>query len=656
MVRLKTWQWVVLILPIAILVGFLIFAAGWQIHQWGLNWIWAIVTLGIVAWQRLLVRWLRAETDQIEAVIEQINAELIEIQEITPQEITLAETTHQETNFSQAKGTDPLQQAEVALQSILTTAKGDRILWEDWVTFWNRAQELVIAVAKVYHPEVKYPLLNIYIPQAYGLIRGTVDDLDRWINQLSPILNQITLAQGFQAYETYHKLEPSARKLWRVWNWAQWILNPAAAIARQATRRTTSQYNQELIFNLGQMLREVALRNLYKQAVNLYSGSSLPQEIFVPATFSPPQALTSAKTQTLRDLLSQAEPTASIAQKPINIMLVGRTGAGKSSLINSLFQADLAQVDILPSTNRLQNYHWQAATGESLNLWDSPGYEQISREDLRETVLDYASTADLLMLVTPALDPAIQMDVDFLDDIRKEIADIPVITLVSQVDRLRPIREWNPPYDWQYGDREKEISIRQATAYRSERLSTYSSLVLPIVTQDTQLARRGWNIDTLSLAIVDSLDPAKQLRIARFLKNLDARSLAAAQIIDHYTFQMATTQGLTTLLKSPVLQFLSTLTTGSPTLAYVLAQQIPVEQLPLVIGKLQMAYDLYGLLAKESEKSVNFELITLWPLLLNNTGASDRNAWALGQALVEYWTQDLTSEQLEARFKDYLAL
>lgn len=56
---------------------------------------------------------------------------------------------------------------------------------------------------------------------------------------------------------------------------------------------------------------------------------------------------------------------------------------------------------------------------------------------------------------------------------------------------------------------------------------------------------------------------------------------------------MTTTQGLTAFLKSPVLQFVSTLSTGSPALAYMLAEQIPVEQLPIVIGKLQMGYELF---------------------------------------------------------------
>jgi hypothetical protein len=156
------------------------------------------------------------------------------------------------------------------------------------------------------------------------------------------------------------------------------------------------------------------------------------------------------------------------------------------------------------------------------------------------------------------------------------------------------------------------------------------------------------------LALVDAISPAKQLRLARFLRNLEARTVAAAKIIDRYTFQMATTQGLTTLLKSPVLQFISTLTTGQPTLAYLLAEQIPVEQLPVVIGKLQMAYDLFSLLSSGDTNIRNFDLLSLWPLLLENPTSRDRHAWAFGHALVEYWTQNLTVEQLRERFEYYL--
>ncbi|GAB4237717.1 MAG: hypothetical protein Kow0049_23720 [Stanieria sp.] len=632
MVRLKPWQWVILATPIASIVIFLLIAAGWQINHWGINWIWAIFTLIFVPWRWLLVKWTNPAIAKIEAVMTEVNQEL-ESTVITP--VTLL--TGEETS----------QQVEAVLQNILQTARNDLPIWEDWNTFWQRCQNLVINIAHIYHPEVKYPLLNIYIPQAYGLIRGTVDDLDLWMQKLSPVFNQVTVGQAYQTYEVYQKLEPSARKLWQAWNWMQWLINPAVALARQASQRSSDRATQQLLINLGQSLREVALRNLCRQAVTLYSGKNLP-ESFAPSIPSLPKA----KTQTLQNILQQAEPTEIVAQKPVNILLVGRTGAGKSSLINTLFQSELAEVDVLPSTDQIKNYHWQASSGESLTLWDTPGYEQINRNDFREQVLDYAINADLLLLVTPALDPALQMDLDFLKDIKAEVENLPTFTIVTQVDRLRPIREWNPPYNWQSGELPKEKNIREAVIYRNELLGEFCDLVLPVVTSDPQTNRKAWGIDALSFNLLDVLSPAKQLRLARFLRNLETRSVAAAKIIDRYTFQMATTQGLTTLLKTPVLQFISTLSTGSPTLAYILAEQIPVEQLPVVIGKLQMAYDLFNFL-NTSNNPLDFDLLSLWPVLLENPGPPERNAWAFGHALVEYWTQNLTLEQLRERFEFY---
>lgn len=637
MVRLKLWQWIVLILPIAIIIGFLLAAAGWQIHEWRMNWIWAVFTLLFVGWRWLLVRWTQPALRQMQAVV-------TEVQEEMQAELDAAPPI--------ATG-DVATQAEAILQSVLDATQTDPPIWEDWELFWRRCKELVNSIAHLYYPTVKYPLLNIYVPQAYGLIRGTVDDVDQWMQKLSPVLNQVTVGQAVQAYEVYQQLEPSARKLWQAWTWVQWVLNPAAAAARQASQRSSDRATQQLLVNLGQLMRESALRNLCRQAVILYSNTILAEKS------APEPALPKAKTQTLRDILTQAKPVEAVKQEPINILLVGRTGAGKSSLINTLFQADRAEVDVLPSTDKIQNYHWQTATGETLTLWDSPGYEQVNRSDLRELVLDYATSADLLLLVTPALDPALQMDADFLKDLKADVSNLPTIAIVTQVDRLRPIREWEPPYDWQWGDRPKEISIREATQYRAELLGDDCDRVLPVVTGDLQSNRVAWGADTLSLALIEAIDPAKQVRLARFLTNLESRTVAAAKIIDHYTFQMTTTQGIATLLKSPVLQFVSTLTTGSPALAYVLAEQIPVEQLPLVIGKLQMAYDLFSLFNTSTELSdrVNaptFDLRSLWALLLENSATPDRNAWAFGHALVEYWTQDLSIAQLRERFEYYL--
>lgn len=634
MARFKAWQWVVLVLPIAAIAAFMMVAAGRQIHAWGLNWIWGVFIVTLVGWRWLLVRWTRPIVAQVEAAMaqvqEQIDAETLE--EIEGDSLSEAE-----------KG----RRAEAALQQILQTSQSDPPPWEDWQTFWRRCQDLIVAIAHLYHPEVKYPLLNIYIPQAYGLLRGTVDDMDQWMQKLAPTLNQVSVGQAYQAYEVYRKLEPSARKAWQVWNWSQWLLNPAAALARQASQPSSDRATQALLINLGQMARESTLRNLSRQAILLYGGAIAPETL--PGPSQP--ALPVAKTQTLRDILAIAEPSEAVAQKPLNILLVGRTGAGKSSLINTLFETDRAAVDVLPTTATIESYHWQEETGETLTLWDTPGYEQVKQAAFREQVLNYGTTADLVLLVTPALDPALQMDADFLRDLRERVTELPTFVLVSQVDRLRPIREWEPPYDWQWGDRPKERAIREATLYRAEKLGELCDRVLPIVTGDRPSQRPAWNGDILAQMLIEAIAPAQQIRLARFLRDLNARSLAAAQLIDRYTFQMATTQGLAYFLKSPVLQFLSTLTTGSPALAYVLAEKIPVEQLPVVIGKLQMAYDLFSLLNRDAKP---FDLLALWPLLLENTASPEKNAWAFGHALVEYWAQNLTIPQLQERFQFYL--
>lgn len=641
MVQLKSWQWFVLVSPIAILVSFLLIAAGLQIHEWGINWIWGAVPLLLLGWRWLLVKWTQPEIRQVEAAIAEVNKEL------------------QSSVSSDGTGDGkPGEQAAVVLQELLLAAQSDRPVWEDWQTFWKRCQDLVVAIAHIHHPEVKYPLLNIYVPQAYGLIRGTVDDMDQWMQKLSPVLNQLTVGQAYQGYEVYRKLEPSARKLGQVWNWAQWVLNPVVAVSKHASQPYSNQANQQLLFNLSQLLREAVLRNLCQQAIALYGGSTLPDSFDSTASSIP-----LAKTQTLREILSQAQPAEVVAQKPLNILLVGRTGAGKSSLINTLFQANLVQpksvqsgqvkaepiaVDVLPSTDQIQSYQWQADS-ETLVLWDTPGYEQVNHSNFREQVLDFATEADLLLLITPALDPALQMDVDFLKGM--QTLELPTLAIVSQVDRLRPLREWNPPYNWQWGDRPKEVAIREAVEYRAQLLGEFCNRVLPIVSGDSE--RIAWGVEALSLALLEAIAPAKQLRLAHFLRDLDTRTIEAAKIIDRYTLQMATTQGLTQLLKSPVLQFISTLSTGTPALAYLLAQKIPVEQLPVVIGKLQMAYDLF-LLLNPNGNPLSFDLRSLWSLLIENSAPADRAAGALGHALVEYWTQDLTVEQLQERFNYYL--
>ncbi|MEL7086380.1 MAG: GTPase [Cyanobacteria bacterium J06597_1] len=644
----KWWQWWVLVLPIVAIATFLLVSAGWQIHQWRVNWVWGPIAIGLLGWRWLLVRWTRPQDELLEQLFDQLQ----ELQSPTGDgDLSLDTSAPLDASELDADEIDAdermtaVARVEQELQAVVKASRKDKAVWEDWATFWLRCQTLVEAISRIYHPSVKYPLLSIYVPQAYGLIRGTVDDMDRMMQQLQPVLGQVTVGQVYRGYEAYRQLEPTARRVLKVWSWAQWVLNPVAALAKEAGRSSSQKANQELLANLSQLLRETALRNLCQQAISLYGGTTISLDSLSPA-------LAEAKTLTLKDILSDADSQEAVAAEPVNILIVGRTGAGKSSLINSMFSTDLAAVDLLPSTDAIQTYEWESADGNSLVLWDTPGYEQSGRSDYRQLVLDYARDVDVLVLVNPALDPSLQADSQFLQDVTQLQPEVSAIAVVTQVDRLRPLREWEPPYDWREGQGTKESNIREAVTYRVEQLGEYCELTLPVVNGDRAQQRQAWGIDELSRALVEEVDPVKQARLAQFLQDSEAKAIAAANVIDRYRFQMATTQGLATFLKSPILQVLSTLVTGSPALAHLLAAEIPVEVLPRAIGKVQMAYELFGILGDRESASVN--LVELWPLIVKNSATPDRDAWAFGHAVAEHWQQEGSSELLNQRYETFL--
>lgn len=175
--RFRPWQVGILILPIAGVISFLLVAASWQINAWHLNWIWAVVVLIFLGWRWLLVRWT------------------------APLAAPNGQTSFPTISLGESTADVNVGKIEQALNEILQASRQDVPAWQDWPLFWQRCQQVVTLVAQTYYPEVKYPLLNIYVPDAYGLIRGTVDDMDRWVANLSPTLNQVSLARVYQSYE-----------------------------------------------------------------------------------------------------------------------------------------------------------------------------------------------------------------------------------------------------------------------------------------------------------------------------------------------------------------------------------------------------------------------------------------------------------------------
>jgi hypothetical protein len=57
-----------------------------------------------------------------------------------------------------------------------------------------------------------------------------------------------------------------------------------------------------------------------------------------------------------------------------------------------------------------------------------------------------------------------------------------VVVSLTQMDKLTPAVEWNPPYDWETGTRTKEVSIREAVTAARQQFGGVVASVVPTCT------------------------------------------------------------------------------------------------------------------------------------------------------------------------------
>ena len=143
--------------------------------------------------------------------------------------------------------------------------------------------------------------------------------------------------------------------------------------------------------------------------------------------------------------------------RPPKIFLIGRTGVGKSSLINAMCASYVANVsDVRSSTNSAQLHEYKDGDRILMEILDTRGIaesesidETISAEDLLiKQITEFSPDVAIFMLNCTHRDD-VDSDVEFLKKVTRKYAQVnkqklPIVVVVNKCDEMAPTRLKNP--------------------------------------------------------------------------------------------------------------------------------------------------------------------------------------------------------------------
>ncbi|MCQ2194739.1 MAG: 50S ribosome-binding GTPase, partial [Paludibacteraceae bacterium] len=186
----------------------------------------------------------------------------------------------------------------------------------------------------------------------------------------------------------------------------------------------------------------------------------------------------------------------------------GKTGAGKSSLVNAIFGQDVCPVsDVEACTREIQ----EANVG-GIILVDCPGIAESKErdEEYHKLYSDLIPKMDAIIWVLQGDNRSYGPDIEFYELLRecfktKDGKNAPIYFALNQVDKIEPFREWDVD-TCQPGPKQAQ-NIKAKVENVAAVFKTASNMVIPVS------AVERYNLSELIAALLNSL-PANQAIIA----------------------------------------------------------------------------------------------------------------------------------------------
>ena len=413
---------------------------------------------------------------------------------------TASETSHEvqlQIKDGLVKTSDSWSQAEVVIWNHSRAYTRERLKAG---IKWGKLDEAGLEILELVAQKFGKKTLDFSIPEGLKLFEEVSRRYKLVVKENIPGIEYIKISYIKAGYEAYDKYGALGQKVVKAAIWVNHAknlyYNPLKVVSDLTKEQTTASMTKGFADDMQLMAKEALLDEVAAVAIDLYSGRfSLEDEDLQVSNAS-----------------GSDEESFAPELEPIRIVTVGQTGAGKSSIINVLKDELAAEVDILPSTQASTVYN-AIVNDIEVRVVDLKGLDGDASTE--KQMLDEMTQADLILWVLKASQSARDLDKQLNDKLALFYADTKnisykkpvVIAVVNQVDKLKPISEWQPPYDLENPDTAKAKIITEAVAYNQTLM--LPDIVLPL---SISINKAHFGVEALKQTLVDEIVGANNVQ------------------------------------------------------------------------------------------------------------------------------------------------